>query len=179
MELIDVYDRNGNRTGKVVERGTSLLEGEYILAVGMWIVDSQNRIFLTKRSSEKHFAPNKWENPAGHVQAGESCMDAVLREVREETGLRIAPKQTTLLGASRDAPYLGRDYGVRMNFDLNVIRLQPGETCDAKWVDFDGFKRMIEAGDLAPSVLGHLRSGYQENFLKFIGQAADALPEKG
>ena len=53
MELIDVYDRNGNRTGKVVERGTSLLEGEYILAVGMWIVDSQNRIFLTKRSSEK------------------------------------------------------------------------------------------------------------------------------
>ena len=83
MELIDVYDRNGNRTGKVVERGTSLLEGEYILAVGMWIVDSQNRIFLTKRSSEKHFAPNKWENPAGHVQAGESCMDAVLREFKE------------------------------------------------------------------------------------------------
>ena len=87
MELIDVYDRNGNRTGKVVERGTPLLEGEYILAVGMWIVNGKNEIFLTKRSPEKSYAPNKWENTGGHVQAGEDCLAAVIRELREETGI--------------------------------------------------------------------------------------------
>lgn len=179
MERIDIYDKDGNIVDVARPRSEPLKEGEYRLAVGMWIVNDRGEIFLTKRSPEKRFAPNKWENPAGHVQTGEDCMDAVLREVREETGLQITPEQVTLLGASCDAPYLGRDYGVRMNFDISVIQLQPGETCDAKWVDFDEFKRMIDDGDFAPSVLGHMQNGYQENFLKFIGQAADALPEKG
>ena len=131
MELVDVYDRNGNRTGKVVERGTPLLEGEYILAVGMWIVDSQNRIFLTKRSSEKSYAPNKWENTGGHVQAGEDCLAAVIRELREETGVAVSAEQVTLLGGTMcggeaTGHYLGQTFGVRMDFDLCAVRLQSG-----------------------------------------------------
>ena len=44
MELVDIYDKDGNPAGIVKDRSEPLAEGEYILAVGMWIVDKENRI---------------------------------------------------------------------------------------------------------------------------------------
>ncbi|MBQ2668146.1 MAG: NUDIX domain-containing protein [Clostridia bacterium] len=170
MELVDIYDQNGNRTGVVKDRSEPLLPGEYVMAVGIWIQNSRGEIFLTKRSPEKWYMPNKWENPAGHVQAGEDCEDAIVREVFEETGVTVQKEQMTFLGGSQSAYGFGRDYGVRMDFDLSVVRLQPGETCDAKWVDYAEFRRMTESGALASSVVEHMED-YMDSFLQFIGQA--------
>ncbi len=176
MEWIDIYDQNGNPTGRVVERGSGyqFAEDEYKLAVGMWIVDGEGRIFLTRRSMEKAYAPGKWENPAGHVQAGESPVDAIIRELEEETGIRVRPEQIVLLGDSRTWPYLGKDYGVRMQVDVKDVKFQKGETDGAKWVAFEEFARMAKAGEFPPSLTDHMK-GYQENFLKFIGQTGSAL----
>lgn len=174
MERVDIYDQDGNRTGKVIARGEALQEGEYLLTVGIWIVDRDDRIFLTKRSMEKSFAPGKWENTSGHVQAGEDCVHAILRELWEETGIEAGEGQLTLLGSACSAPYLGRNYGVHLNVALEGVKFQEGETCEAKWVDFPEFVRMAKAGELSPSLLSHL-PGYRENFLKFIGQPDSAL----
>lgn len=179
MELIDLYDRNGNRTGRVVDKDGEyqLSEDEYKLAVGMWIVDGEGKIFLTRRSMEKSYAPGKWENPAGHVQAGEDPVDAIVRELFEETGIRVEPGQIVLLGDSRAWPYLGRDYGVRMQVDVKAVKFQKGETDGAKWVSFEEFASMAKAGEFPSSLTDHMKD-YQENFLKFIGQEGSALLEK-
>ena len=169
MESIDIYDKYGNITDTARPKEQPLKDGEYKLAVGMWIVNDKGEIFLTKRAPEKRYMPNKWENPAGHVQTGEDCTAAIIRELQEETGLIVTPEQITFFGASCAAPYLGRDYGVRMNFDIDVIRLQPGETSDAKWVDFSEFRKMLANDAFAPSLKEHMED-YKENFLKFIGQ---------
>lgn len=169
MELIDIYDKDGSVIRTAQPREYPLQEGEYRLAVGMWVVNDNGEIFLTKRAPEKRYAPNKWENPAGHVQTGEDCTAAIIRELQEETGLVVIPEQITFFGASCAAPYLGRDYGVRMNFDISVIKLQPGETCDAKWVSFAEFTEMLNGDAFAPSLKEHMED-YKENFLKFIGQ---------
>ncbi len=175
MERIDVYDQAGNRTGRVVERGADyeFSKDEYKLAVGMWIVDGENHIFLTRRSMEKSYAPGKWENPAGHVRAGEDPMDAVIRELFEETGIRVEKEQIVLLGASRSWPYLGRDYGVRMHVDVKDVKFQKGETDGAKWVTFEEFAAMVKAGDFPSSLTEHMK-GYKANFLKFVGQEGSA-----
>ena len=138
------------------------------MAVGIWIQDTQGRIFLTRRSMEKKYAPGKWENPAGHVQAGETPAAAVIRELFEETGINVNESQLTLLGCSCSWPYLGRDYGVHMQVDMGAIRFQQGETCDAKWVSFTEFVSMAKAGEFAPSLTGHMRD-YREAFLEFTG----------
>lgn len=174
MERIDIYDRDGNVTGRIADKEEPLQEGEYRLAVGIWLIDSQNRIFLTRRSLEKSYAPGKWENPAGHVQAGETPEHAVIRELQEETGVSVSPEQLTFLGGSCSWPYLGRDYGVRLDLDVKDVVLQKGETCDAKWVSFPDFVRMIREGEFPMSLTDHLED-YLPAFLKFLGQEADSL----
>lgn len=170
MELIDIYDKNGTRTGKTQDRSVSLGPEEYRMAVGIWIQDSLGRIFLTKRSPEKRYAPNKWENPAGHVKAGEGPVDAVIRELYEETGIQVQKGQITLLGSSCSWPYLGRDFGVRMDVELSKVRLQEGETCDARLVNYGEFRAMYDSGELAASVVDHMED-YKTAFLQFIGES--------
>ncbi|WP_322173366.1 NUDIX hydrolase [Acutalibacter caecimuris] len=175
MERIDIYDKYGSPTGLIREKESPLGPEEYRMAVGMWIVDKSGRIFLTRRSMEKRYAPGKWENPAGHVQAGETPIHAVIRELHEETGLRVEERQITLLGCSCSWPYLGRDFGVHMEVELDGVQLQEGETCDAKWVDFEEFTRMARAREFAPSLTAHMRD-YRDAFLEFTGHSgSDAL----
>lgn len=177
MERVDIYDKDGKPTGKVVDKGTPLEEGEYILAVGMWIVDKAGRILLTQRSMEKKWAPGKWENTAGHVQAGETCVHAILRELSEETGLTVSEKQLVHLGGACSGHYFGENYGVHLDVSVEDIQFQKGETCGAKWVTFEEFLEMGRREELSPSVLSHL-DDYKENFLKFIGQESSSLPGK-
>ncbi len=173
MELIDIYDKSGTTTGAVRDRKAPLGPDEYRMAVGIWIMDSKGHIFITKRSMEKSYAPGKWENPAGHVQAGETPVHAVIRELFEETGITVKEGQITLLGCSCTWPYIGRDFGVRMDVDLNNVRFQKGETCDAKWVTFEEFAEMAEAGEFAKSLTDHMRD-YKEAFLNFTGHPGSA-----
>lgn len=170
MELIDIYDKNGRLTGDVRDKEAPLGPEEYRMAVGIWLVDKDGRIFLTRRSMEKKYAPGKWENPAGHVQAGETPIHAVIRELYEETGLAVTEQQITLLGSSCSWPYLGRDFGVHMHVDLGRVCLQKGETCDAKVVSYEEFQAMYHSGELAASVVDHMRD-YMAGFLKFIGKS--------
>lgn len=170
MELIDIYDKDGRDTGIVKDKKAPLGPEEYRMAVGIWIMDSSGHIFLTKRSMDKSYAPGKWENPAGHVQAGEGPEHAVIRELFEETGLTVREEQITLLGCSCSWPYIGRDFGVRMDVDLSNVRFQQGETCDAKWVTFDEFITMARDGEFAPSLTDHMRD-YLGAFLEFAGRS--------
>ncbi len=49
-----------------------------------------------------------WNQPAGHVEAGEATLDAVVRETLEETGLALTP--TALVGVYQLRARDGRDY---------------------------------------------------------------------
>ena len=44
---------------------------------------------------------DEWEFPGGGVERGESLEDAACRELREETGIRIAPAKLDKLGTVR------------------------------------------------------------------------------
>jgi 8-oxo-dGTP diphosphatase len=73
----------------VARRDTGWVVSHPIRCVGAIVTDAGGRLLLIERGHEPE--AGRWSLPGGRVQPGESDQDAVVREVREETGLLVTP----------------------------------------------------------------------------------------
>ena len=90
-ELIDIYDRNRTFTGLTVPReGARMGEGQYMLYVLALVENAKGEFLITQRALDKSWGAGWWEIPGGGVPAGETSAYAIMREVREETGLDVS-----------------------------------------------------------------------------------------
>lgn len=62
-----------------------------VAAIIIRIENGEQQILLTKRSLNMPTFPGAWVLPGGHVDAYETREQAVIREVKEETGLNYYP----------------------------------------------------------------------------------------
>jgi len=85
MELYDVYDGQGNWTGKVKSRGDATNEGEYHLVAVLWLVNPQGELLIQKRAPDMRFQPNKWAFTGGAVLAGAAGIALWLYKRRRQT----------------------------------------------------------------------------------------------
>ncbi len=60
------------------------------------VLEREGRILLVRESVRGNPDDGKWNQPAGHLEVGEDPVEAVKREVLEETGMEFTP--TGLLG---------------------------------------------------------------------------------
>lgn len=148
-ELWDVYDENRNVTGRLHRRGDPLAPGDYHLVVDAWMLNSRGEFLLTKRSPNKGF-PNMWETTGGSALAGDDSLAAVLREVREETGLTLDGRKGQLVSSTRYSDYFRDVWLFRQDFDLDDVVLQPGETSDKMYADKKTILKMWKAGEFVP-----------------------------
>lgn len=66
------------------------------------ITDDDGRVLLARHT----YGYKNWELPGGTVEQGESPMDGVVREVKEETGLSVIPTQLTGIYYDAEADFL-------------------------------------------------------------------------
>jgi 8-oxo-dGTP pyrophosphatase MutT (NUDIX family) len=135
MEYWDIYNEEKKRTGRTMKRNDWCLKaGEYHLTVLGIVAHKDGRFLITKRVMTKAWAPGWWEVSGGAAMAGEDSKDAVLREVREETGLDVKDWDGGYLFTyKRENPGEGDNYFVDVyrfvsDFDEAAIHLQEEET---------------------------------------------------
>ena len=87
-EWFDIVDPEGKVLGRAPRRLCHARKGLLHPVVHLHVLNSQDRLFLQKRSLRKQIQPGKWDTAVGgHVSSGESVEAALKREAREELGL--------------------------------------------------------------------------------------------
>ena len=144
-ELWDVYDADRNKTGRFHRRAEPLRPGDRHLCVHVWVQNAAGKFLITRRSARKSMA-GLWECTGGCAVAGEESLDAALREVREETGLRLDPERAELLLCWEGEFFLCDVYRFRQDVSTGEISLQPGETDGAMLADAAAIRALAAAG---------------------------------
>ena len=76
-------------------------DGLYHLVITVWLRDSKGRFLMSLRSDKKRWCPGMWEATGGAVDHGESSLEGAVREVREELGIELNPKEGKLIRSTR------------------------------------------------------------------------------
>ena len=149
IELWDIVDEHGNRTGKTMVKGTPMKKGEYHLSVSVWIQNDAGDYLVSQRVPTK-IAPNMWETTGGAAISGEDSLSAALRETKEELGVTLYPENGRVL-KSYTYPHRSGDGAAyievwlfRQNIDIETVVLQKEETCDVKWASKEQIKQMMD-----------------------------------
>ena len=167
MEHWDLFDISRNPLGKTRLRGTPALAGEYHVVVSIWTVDSAGNILLTLRDSAKESYPDRWENTGGSALASETSRQAAVRELFEETGIVASEEELLLLGEQIARDSFVDHYFLQRDVPITEIRLQQGETADAKWVTLATLDEMIADLTLAKPI-GEQFNEIRERLLLFL-----------
>ena len=103
------------------------------------IHDGAGRIFMQRRSAKRVLFPGAWDIVGGHLEPGEEIMDALRRELTEETGwsLRrvIRDLGVTIYTGEDGVERHEVDYLVEVDGDLAVPRIEAELHLDPRWVD--------------------------------------------
>ncbi len=156
MELLDVLDENGNKTGEVEDRSEVYRKGLWHRSCHIWIENDNKEILVQKRNPNKSTFANLWAiSVAGHVDSGETSLDTAVRELKEELNLdvdkselqylftikRVQPNGETPLRVFDDVYLLHR------NIDVEDTKLQVEELTDIKYVYYEYLEKIFKDGD--------------------------------
>lgn len=89
-ELVEIVDAS-NKPFAVIPLNEAHKQTLPHRAVLVLVYDTQNKVYLQKRSQQKSLYPGRYDLSAtGHVRAGEALEEAALRELNEELGIDTA-----------------------------------------------------------------------------------------
>ncbi len=160
LELFDILNEDGSKTGVVKERGVAHREGALHGTVHIWIVRENDKsgydVLLQKRSDNKDSYPGCYDiSSAGHISAGDGVMESALREFEEELGLSAQPEQLELFGTTlvkfgttfagkifRDNEF-SNDFVYRQPVDIGKLKLQESEVAEVCWMDYEECREKI------------------------------------
>lgn len=148
MELWDILNQNGKRTGRVIARGNvQLKSGEYHLVVHIWPVNDYGSLLIQKRSKTKRLMPGVWAATGGAAITGESSFEAASRELYEELGIRATRETLKFVRRMKRQNSFVDIWTINVNVTVPQLKLQKSEVAEARWVNAATLMSMVRDGN--------------------------------
>lgn len=155
MEYFDVLDKNGNLIGQRKLRTEVHKDGDWHRAAHIWVINSKGELLIQKRTITKDSFPGLWDvSSGGHILAGESIREAMMREAGEELGLNLEEKDFEYLftiteqAVANYGMFVNNEfdevYLVKLDLDVSQFHIQKEEIAEIKFVQFAELEKMIK-----------------------------------
>lgn len=146
MEIWDILDEDGNITGKTINKdeGIMMPKGMYHQGADVWIINSEKKILIQKRAPQKRLEPNLWAMTGGSVIKGESSLDTIKRETKEELGIELEVEKAIKIHHYKTGNVWLDEYIVEQEIDLSDIIMQVEEVSNVKFATFDEVEKLYE-----------------------------------
>lgn len=151
MELWDAYNRNGEKTGEILVRGEPIPEGRYHLVCEVLVRHMDGDYLCMIRSRKKPNYPLYPECTAGgSALMGDSPIDCIKRELREETGIEWDEFEEVNRTVRDCYATIFHSYVCTVDWPKDAITLQEGETEAYKWLTEEQFIELLNSDRMIP-----------------------------
>lgn len=144
-ELRDLYDINSNKTDKTYHKGESIPEGYYPMVVMVVIRNSRGEFLMQKRVKEKG---GDWGVTGGHPKSGETPIEGIITEVKEELGLDFSNENFIEYDSGCDGKDCYKMYYVNKDIDIKDITIQKEELSEVRWFSMNELQEMVNNKEL-------------------------------
>jgi isopentenyl-diphosphate delta-isomerase len=141
---IAIFTKEGECIGSATRE--EVAEKDLIRGIArVLIFNDKGEVFLQKRAADKAIAPDTWDNSGGgHVDEGETHLDAAKRETKEELGIDGLDLEKNAEYYFEEENELGimKTYNVvyRANYS-GEFNFQEEEVAGGAWFDFEEVKK--------------------------------------
>ena len=163
MEMIDVLDENGIKTGEVLSRDEVHKIGLWHKASGVLIINSKHEILLQLRSRQKEKNGGLWDlSASGHISSGETPEDSLIREIKEEIGVNVVKNELKLLGVYKrqelhnNGKFIENEYDyiyiLEKDINISKIKFQKEEVEQIKFVTIESLTKLLDNDEVVKRV---------------------------
>ena len=148
MEYWDVLDENGNPTGEIMKKYDEKVfeRGLYHLGSDLWPINSENKILIQKRSSQKRLEPNVWAMTGGSVIIGENSKQTIIRESKEELDINVNCDDLKLITRFKTGNVWIDTYIIKKDYDISEMKFKEDEVSEVKWASFEEIDDLVNKG---------------------------------
>jgi len=105
---------------------------------------TQDKFLALKRNADAHARPGTWDLPGGNVLFGENHLDSLMKEISEETSLKVKGVQPIRVSTRFDGQIYHLFIGYSCKATSSKVKISD-EHSEHRWVTKDEFLKLESA----------------------------------